>query len=455
MGYILIKYGENEIGYVSSGIDTTLYKTLLSNAINHCISKGWSVDRIIVPSPHFIAQGGFNQYIGAGQNGALLNDNRTQNYVKAHRNAVTALGAVYVNCYDILKADTTLLADGLHLNAAGSEVMGRHYAAAVRGIQYTPFTPVEILPLVMTNEGIKSMKMPDYLLKGDTVIFAQNADITDLNNKLANKSNVGHTHSTSEVIGLVSALNLKMDKSDTLNYDKTVQIDEINRSANGWVTIARCSEKGFLEGIFLTFGHQHIHFTVNYTYGEARITVLSNDYYTVGTPNIDSIRMKGDRLQVKYINTGATHSRFSFKRKNLYSAGWVEQNFIADSGSDAVIASARLNTQSGMSINGDAVVTKTVADATYMKKIGSATYTLNQTITAANGFSVNIPITFLTAGETILSTDRIMIDKDIMPNQSTFDAIRANSTNVSFRVENNQSSSFTYNGTIIITILRY
>jgi hypothetical protein len=198
-----------------------------------------------------------------------------------------------------------LLIDGLHLSAKGSEVIGRHLAARARGLAgYTPSVSDPLLVNVMTREGTKPYE---------------------------------------------------------LQVDEVKRLSKINLNTNGWHTIAQCGDKGYFDAVLMSYGHQSTHIEGNYMYGNGSITVLSNEYYNVGNPTFDSVRIKDNQLQIKLINMSNSHFDMWMTEKKQFSGGWSVVDLVADSGTGTVLSPTRLNNQSGMSVNGDPVLLKSQA----------------------------------------------------------------------------------------------
>jgi lysophospholipase L1-like esterase len=396
-GYIVVMYGHNEVGYFNSNIDTATYKTQLATIVNGCTAKGWGLDRIIICSPSHITQWGFQtNYVPTGQNIANLTDARTQNYVKATQTIVTQLGAVYADIYTLTKADTTLLVDGLHLSTKGSEVIGRHLAARTQGLQgYAP-TPLgdPILGVIETREGAKTYE---------------------------------------------------------LKYNEVEKKSRINLNYNGWYTFAECTDKGYIDGFLMGHSpHQNVHFEASYHYGEGRITVLTNEYYTVGSPSMDSIRFKDGKLQIKFINTIA-HFDGHYTMKTRFNVGFKCVDLVADSGTGTLGSPTRLNNQAGMSVNGDAVVTKSQISNTPIVVAKGETVAISQTVGAEGIYILDVTV------NGIQQTDAIIVNSQIggsTPIKLTGQYFTTNTMRLSFYNTSNTSWSITGGHKVYYTIIR-
>lgn len=139
---LVFAFGLNDMGQTAAAYTTANYKADYATVLNHAIGvKGWQPSQILLVSPYYIGQDGYDRYATITGNAAPTRQRHLQ-FIQATKEVAEQFGTMYWSpFFDQIKNDTTLLdPDGIHPNNAGYEYIFRAATAQFENTDYLPMT---------------------------------------------------------------------------------------------------------------------------------------------------------------------------------------------------------------------------------------------------------------------------------------------------------------------------
>lgn len=133
LNYMFISFGVNDCGFNFAGYNPTLFGTQYQNIINGAVAKGWTANKIVVNLGYYVkSPDAWNSYLIYGISSAADNA-RYFTFFTSADTVATNNGNIRANPYQYMidNGGDTLLADGLHPNDAGHQVIANYMGALV------------------------------------------------------------------------------------------------------------------------------------------------------------------------------------------------------------------------------------------------------------------------------------------------------------------------------------
>jgi len=142
-GLLVIAFGLNDLGQTAAAYNTTNYITDYSTVLDSAIARGWSDSSILLVSPYWIGQLGYNAYATLTGNPAPTLS-RHLSFIEATKTVASTYNTLFINIFnDQLNNDTTLInsTDHIHATEAGNafiafdilKYLGNNYTSVTGG----------------------------------------------------------------------------------------------------------------------------------------------------------------------------------------------------------------------------------------------------------------------------------------------------------------------------------